>query len=324
MTPRFLPSRRAALGLIGGACAWPHLAAAAPVEVVSGRAFGTGWQIVAPSGAEVVRLAGEIETLFQQVDRSLSPWRADSCVSRFNAGPAQTWEVDPALTEVAVAALRIAEQSNGAFDPTVGPLVARWGFGPITEGGAPDWRAIEAGAQGVRKARADLTLDLCGIAKGWALDRAVAHLQVAGLDSFLFDLGGELRAHGRHPSGRDWQAAIASPLVAGQGAGILRLPAGNAVATSAQSEQSYMLNAQRYGHIIAPALQAPARGRLASVTVIAEDATMADGWATALFAAGEVAGPRLAREMGISALFLIDDRHTLHQQSTGRMAEFIL
>ncbi|MDU8913063.1 FAD:protein FMN transferase [Aestuariicoccus sp. MJ-SS9] len=310
--------------MIGAALAMNSAAAATDVELVSGRAFGTGWQIVAPLGAGIARLVPDIEALFDDIDRRLSPWRADSAVSRFNTGPARIHARDPALAVVTAAALEIARQSKGAFDPTVGPLVARWGFGPINHGGEPDWEAIGVGPHGVTKDRADLTLDLCGIAKGWALDRAARLLQGAGVQDALLDLGGELIALGSHPDGREWQVAVASPIASGPVVGALRLPRGRAVATSGVREQSYVLNPRRYSHIIDPATHEPARGGLVSVTVVAPDAMAADGWATALFAAGGVAGPRLALAEGIDALFLSEARGGLRQVATGRISEFML
>ena len=324
MTGRYHLSRRAALGLIGAACASPRPSAAAGLNAVSGRAFGTSWRIVTQAEADVARLVPNIEALFDDIDRRLSPWRADSALSRFNSGAADLYARDLALVEVTLAALRIARGSGGAFDPTVGPLVARWGFGPINRGGGPDWHAIEAGPNGVTKARADLTLDLCGIAKGWALDRVAQFLQEAGVEDVLVDLGGEILALGAHPGGREWQVAIDSPLASGPAFGALRLPGGKAVATSGISEQSYVLNARRYSHIIDPVLRAPAQGRLGSVTVIAPDAMSADGWATALFASGEIAGPKLAAARGISALFLIEDQGALRTVQTGGIAEYLL
>ncbi len=322
MTTRpYRPSRRTALGLIGAAFAVPGAAFAGSLEVLSGTAFGTSWRMVAPSGSGVAQLKPRIDALFAAVDRQLSPWRSDSAISLFNAGPAGAQATDPAVVEVTIAALEIASQSQGAFDPTVGPLVARWGFGPIDGGGAPDWRALSVGPRDVSKARADLTLDLCGIAKGWALDKAAALTRDAGFDDFLFELGGEFIARGQHPEGRAWRVAVEAPLSAPPA---LHLPAGAAVATSGVQAQSYTRNGRTYSHIIDPAAQAPAAGKLRSVTVVAQTAMIADGWATALCAAGDAAGPDLARTHDIAALFLIEAPSGMRQVQTGAIMDLIL
>ncbi len=317
-------SRRAALGLFGATLVCPRASLAGGVEAISGTAFGTRWRIAAPAGSGIARLAPAISALFDEIDRQFSPWRADSAISRFNAGPAGAQAADPALVDVTTAALDIARRSRGAFDPTVGPLVARWGFGPIDRGGSPDWRALSVAPATLKKARADLTLDLCGIAKGWALDRAAALARSRGFDDLLLDLGGEFAALGRHPDGRDWRVAVESPVSSRPAQAVLRLAPGTAVATSGTGIQSYKLNGRLYSHIIDPATGSPLESGLRSVTVIAGDAMTADGWATALIAAGDRAGPALAEMHGVAALFLVEDNGVLRKVRTGSVAGMII
>ncbi|SFD79981.1 FAD:protein FMN transferase [Roseivivax sediminis] len=318
-------SRRAALGLIGGTLLLPAAAiGGGAARTLSGRAFGTDWRITAPPGVGIAQFAPALDALFAGIDAQLSPWRTDSAVSRFNAAPAGAATADPALTEVTAAALDIARRSGGAFEPTIGPLVARWGFGPIARGGAPDWRALSVGPHGVTKSRGDLTLDPCGIAKGWALDRAAELLREAGMTDLLFDLGGEFVAVGQHPEARDWRVAVEAPIPGLPAPAALRLPTGTAVATSGTIAQSYVLGQRRYGHIIDPGTRAPATGALRSVTVVATDAMTADGWATALFAAGDTAGPDIARTHDIDALFLFEDDGRLREMRSGAISALIL
>ncbi len=301
-----VPSRRRFLGLAGAALLWPGIGRAAAGSAIEGRAFGTGWRVDGPAGAGLDRLRPGLDALFAGIDREMSPWRPDSALSRFNAAPAGDHPAGDEMLAVTAAALALARDSGGAFDPTVGPLVARWGFGPIAGAARPDWSGLRAGGGRIGKARDGVTLDLCGIAKGRALDRAAALAATAGHDGLLLDIGGELRALGRHPSGRAWQVAVESPHPLQAPAAVLRLEPGQAVATSGVRAQSYRLGGRTYGHIIDPATGAPADGGLLSVTVLAADAMTADGWATALFAAGAGAGPALARRRRIAALFLVD------------------
>ncbi|KUF11131.1 FAD:protein FMN transferase [Pseudoponticoccus marisrubri] len=314
-------SRRRALGLAGAAALCPKAALAEGLEHLSGRAFGTSWQIVAPRGAGLARLRPGITALFDAIDAEMSPWRADSTLSRFNAAPVGTHATGPGLRAVTEAALQIARASDGAFDPTVGPLVARWGFGPIPGAGAGDWRALHVAPGGLAKGEGAGTLDLCGIAKGHALDRAVELAAAAGVTSALFDLGGELKTLGHHPSGRDWRVAVDTP--AGAARMALRLPPGRAVATSGQAAQGYVLNGVLYSHIIDPAAGQPARSALHGVTVTGPDAMVADGWATALFAAGADRGTALARSLGLAALFVPADPARA-PVATGAMKEVLL
>jgi len=231
--------------------------------------------------------------------------------------------VSAEMTGVAQAAQALARDSDGAFDPTVGPLVARWGFGPIERGAAPDWRGVTVDAGRISKTQTDLTLDLCGIAKGRALDRAMELARDQGLRNLLLDLGGELRALGRHPQGRDWNVAVEHPMPGHSAPAILHLPESMAVATSGLGAQSYGLNGRLWGHIMDPATARPVEGQLRSVTVLAADAMTADGWATALFAAGDDAGPALARAQDIAALFLFDAGTTLRRVETGGIGEVL-
>ncbi len=322
-------TRRHALGLIAGASILPHVAQAAGMEAISGQAFGTSWQLVASPEADFglsskrssEAVGTEINTLFAKIDRQFSPYRGDSLISQFNATHDGAFLQDKDFELVTQKALHIAKQSEGFFDPTVGPLVARWGFGPITTGDTPDWRGITAGPKGIGKTSGALTLDLCGIAKGWALDEASRKLHPLGLEDFLFDLGGELVAFGTHPSGRDWRVAIESAAADRPSPAALRLPSGMAVATSGITAQSYKLRAMTYGHIIDPRRGAPVQGRLRSVSVISEDAATADGWATALFAAGDKFGPEMAQAMELAAVFVFADGETRH---TRAMAGFLV
>nr|WP_272213466.1 FAD:protein FMN transferase [Marinicella sp. W31]MDC2879423.1 FAD:protein FMN transferase [Marinicella sp. W31] len=152
----------------------------------------------------------------------------------------------------------------------------------------------------------------------------MAHrLLQAGHRDFLIDLGGELVAHGNHPAGRPWQVAVEDPRLASTGsAGVLRL-ADCAVATSGLRAQSYTLSGHSYSHIIDPRHAVPVEGTIASVSVLGSDAMTADGWATALTAAGE-SGPLLARRQSVTALFLFHDGDGLRHETTGGFDRFLL
>ena len=314
------PTRRALLGGAAATLALPGLlrAGTRAVETLTGPAFGTSWQVTLPAGRGIEGLRGPITDLLAGVDTQMSPWRADSDITRFNTAGPGACALPAETVAVTRAALALAKRSGGHFDPTVGPQVARWGFGPINGDGAPDWHELTADDGAVIKARAGLTLDLCGIAKGHALDRMVALVRAAGHDDLLIDLGGELAARGRHPEGRAWQVAVEDPRPETTGlAGILSLT--GAVATSGLKTQSYTLDGARYGHIIDPETGAPVASGPLSVSVLGASAMEADGWATALFAAG-ADGPALARRAGIDALFVSAAPGGLASETTGAFA----
>ena len=300
------------------ALALPGLARGAPVatERIVGRAFATTWSITAPAGAGLERLRPAIETLLAGIDRQMSPWRADSEITAVNRGPAGVHEVSAATATVCRAALRIAEASGGLFDPSVGPLVSRWGFGPISGDATGNWRDLRVAASGVIKARETSTMDLCGIAKGWALDQMAQVVMDAGAADALLDLGGEMRGIGEHPSGRPWRVAVEDPRAPGGAVAALAL-SDLSVATSGLAWQSFDAGDRTYGHIVDPRSGRPASGALRSVSVLHDHAFEADAWATALFAAGSEAGPALARRQDLSALFLIERGARLVHETTG-------
>jgi thiamine biosynthesis lipoprotein len=238
-----------------------------------------------------------------EVDAALSPYRAMSALSRFNrAAPFERVEMPDAMAEVLAEAFAVHEGSDGAFDPTTGPLVHRFGFGPIT-GRAGRVADIAVSGNAVWKTTSGSTLDLCGIAKGHALDLMAADLVADGARQFLLELGGEVRAYGQHPSGRDWRVAIEDPLSPSLRVRHVVAPGSMALATSGHRAQG-LIGSIPLSHVIDPRSARPATGFAASVSVLAATGMQADAWATALLALG-AEGPDFARARGLSALFIL-------------------
>lgn len=266
---------------------------------------------VAVATADSAEIAGRVAPalrVFARVDSLMSNWSSESEISRINreAGSHDTI-VHPEVLEVVRAALRVAEASGGAFDPTVEPLVRLWGF----LGGEPrvprrqeiddlleriGWSAIEIDPTdgSLRFDHPDLALDLGGIAKGHAADRAALALGQAGVVHALVDLSGNMVPLG-HPPGREsWVVGVRDPDAQFGWFASLRLET-DAVATSGSYEQFVAADGEVYGHVLDPRTGWPSHG-LDSVTVLAANARTADAWATALLAAG----PREARRMARS------------------------
>lgn len=324
-TPKL--DRRAFLALAGGtgiALGMPGLALGAPaVRTAQGRAFATEWAVSVPDSYEIEALRPAIDDVLALVDVQMSPWRNDSHITMFNRSRAGTMQMPSELVEVTSSALRLSAASNGEFDPTVGPLVSRYGFGPIEGDSAPGWQEIGLTGDALSKSRDGLTLDLCGIAKGYALDRMAGIVKEAGVSDFLIDLGGELVACGKHPSGRSWHVAIEDPRPGISGAVEVLDLGVMAVATSGNRANGYDIGTRRYSHIIDPLTHEPANSNLLSASVIAETAMIADGWATALMAAGAERGAELARHNNVSALFVLADPNGLRTVSTGSFSDYL-
>lgn len=280
---------------------------AAPMQRLHGPAFGASWTLVTAGPADRAAIAAAIEKVIASVDEAMSPFRAGSEITRFNRSATTDWRpISAATCTVVEEGLRVAALTEGAFNPTVGPLVGRYGFGPIKGGaaGTPDEIAVAGDA--VRKKRAALSLDLCGIAKGYALDRIGAACMALGMTDFLAEVGGETLAVGRHPSGRHWQIGIERPGPDRLLQRAVMLDSG-ALATSGSAVNAYVHAGRRYSHIVDPASGDPAGAGLASVTVHDGSAMTADALATGLYAMGAERGPDFARRAGIEALFIMDD-----------------
>ncbi|EPX76676.1 FAD:protein FMN transferase [Salipiger mucosus] len=317
------PDRRRVL--LGGCAALasglgaPLIAGAPATETLRGRAFGTDWSVSLPGGAARPGLGRQLSALLAGIDREMSPWRADSTLSALNRAGAGAQGIGPELATVTGAALSLAETTGGLFDPTLGPAVARWGFGPIDTAAETGWRGLLLDGEDLHKAEGALTLDLCGIAKGRALDRMGAHLAAEGAEAHFIAFGGEVLAAGRHPSGRAWRVGVEQPLPGDAGLYGRVALADAAIATSGIKANSYLLGARRYSHIIDSGTLRPVAGDLLSVSVRARTAMEADGWATALMAAGD-GGPGVARQNGVDALFLFGGAGALRAEVAGRFA----
>lgn len=315
--------RRSFLGAslaLGASTALP--ARAAPVPVFGGAAFGSYWRVALAQPADTAAIGRGIEQVVARIDDAMSPYRQTTELSRLNATDSTDWmPVSRGLASVLETGLDVARRTQGAFDPTVGGIVGRYGFGPITGARIGDASDLDLSGGALRRAKPGMTVDLCGIAKGDALDRIGAELTAMGVTDALIDLGGEVLALGQHPEGRAWRVAIEVP-----GAGLVRALqlTGLSVATSGDRPQGYVVGDRRYGHIIDPRRGRPATGDLASVSVIAPSAMRADALATSLFAAGAEAAVEMAEALGLDTVLLLRDGAGLKTVTTGKAQGWLL
>lgn len=296
----------------------------ATVTVLTGPAFGSSWRVVVPAATDAGQVEALVEAVVAETDMSMSPYLPESELSRFNRSTSDDWQgCSRDLAVVTSEALRISRVTGGAFDPTVGPLVGRLGFGPISGmRGAPD--DIAAGVKGLRKVVPGLTIDLCGIAKGYALDRIMEGLIGIGIASAFVELGGEVRGFGRHPEGRPWRAGIAQPDgLAGAVHSVIELD-GLALATSGTGQQGVEFGEHGMTHLIEPRAWRSVNAVPASVSVLAQTAMRADALATALMVMGMDQGPVFAEQNGISALFLNQDGDGWRETMTADFDRHIL
>ena len=293
------------------------------VVVMGGPAFGSYWRVTVPKGSDETAVRTQIKAVIKAVDDSMSPFRAATEISRFNATrTTRPFAASSQLRVVVSESLRIARLSDGAFDPTVGPLVNRYGFGPIKGEPGANFTDIAVGAGTISKSRPDATLDLCGIAKGYALDLIAKALEAIGVRDFVVELGGEVIAYGRHPRGRPWRIAVEAPQQDDRTVQRVVELGGHALATSGDKINGYTVAGRRYNHIIDMKRSAPADAGIASVSVIARSAMEADALATTIIALGSRKGWEFASRHNISALILVRDRDGIHEHAVSNFRNF--
>lgn len=296
----------------------------APARIIGGTACATYWRAVLPPGTDTAALRSGIAGILDGVERRMSPFRPDSEISRFNRSrETAPFSLSPPTGTVVATALRIAQLTGGAFDPTLGPAVARFGFGPI-HGGAGTFGGLVQANGALRKSAPGLTFDPCGIAKGFALDQVAQYLVGRGLRDYLVEFGGETVAAGRHPSGRRWQVGVTAPGMAHLHMQRIITLDGQAVASSGDYENGFDLGGRRYSHIIDPATHEPVANGVHAVSVIARRAIHADALATALMVMGATRGMAFAHRHDLAALFVVQDGAQRREVFTRAFARHIV
>jgi len=273
-----------------------------------------------PRGADPDMLISVARDALIGVESRMSAHSAQSDIGRFNAAPPEEWiEVSGETVHCLHLGLQISAASGQLLDPTAGPLVNLWGFGP--GGGEPqlpgedriaearsttgiDRLEIRSDPPALQKHHPELRLDLGGIAKGFAVDWAAEALDDHGVRDYCLEVGGEIRARGLNARGLPWRIAVETPLAERQSAQRIISLRDRAVATSGDYRNYKTDETVKYSHIIDPRTGHPVRHNLASVTVIDASCARTDGWATALMVAGPQAGYEMAVRENLPALFI--------------------
>ena len=252
------------------------------------------------------------EETIAALDAKLSAQSEESQIARLNAGGACE---DGETLEVLTDALEIARRTDGAYDPTVYPLMQLWGFG--TENAhVPQQKDIDValkvtGYEKLPDVTSPYTLpdgmavDLGGIGKGFAAKKARRCLTASGVTSAVLSLGGNVTLVGAKPDGSDWTVGLQDPSLDS----LFGFISGTnvSVVTSGGYQRYFEENGERYWHILDAKTGWPAKTGLASVTVVSENDVLADGLSTALFVMGLEKAEAFWRESGdFEAVFLLD------------------
>ena len=283
---------------------------------LSGRTMGTFYHIKVVAGyfEDLSGLQTRIDARLEEINQSMSTYRPQSEISRFNKlPPNESMAASDDFLKVLRVARKIYSLSAGAWDGTVKPLVNLWGFGnarPLEK--APSEEEIKTRLQAVGfdqirmtasgqvgKTSRAVTLDLSSIAKGFGVDAVADLIRENGYRQFLVEIGGEVLAEGVRKDGKPWVVGISRPLPDASPGNVYRALAlsGGAMATSGDYRLFFELDGVRYSHIIDPRTGYPVRNKVVSASVVAPDCTLADGLATALMVMGPIDGLTLVNRL---------------------------
>lgn len=290
------------------------------LERISGPTMGSSYTVQyvrTPQGPTPKQVRREVEAILEGVDKHFSTYRSDSLIETFNRLPANSCQPMPAdVLELVRVGEQLSEQSDGAFDLTVEPLLDLWGFGPQSRmEKVPSEQALASARQRVGHGHlrivgeqlckdAPVEVDFNSIAAGHAVDLLVARLQALGVADLLVEATGELKALGRKPDGSSWKVAVELPREDRQIAQQVLAVDGFGVSTSGDYRNYFEENGQRYSHTFDARLGRPVKHDLAAVTVFDRSTLMADGYSTLLLVLGPQQGWDFALKHQIAAVFV--------------------
>lgn len=282
-----------------------------PYQHNTGFVFGTVYNITYQSGED---LQEEIEAELRKVDNSLSAFNKNSIISKINRG--ENVRPDKMFVDVFSLAQRVSEETGGAFDITVAPLVNAWGFG-FKSGNSPTagtvdslrslvgYRKVRMSGEGrdavIKKSDSRIMLDCSAVAKGYGSDVVARYFLSHDIKNFMIEIGGEIVTRGYSPKRLPWKIGVTKPVddtidVKGEIQTILNVT-DKAMATSGNYRNFYYKGGRKYAHTIDPATGYPVQHSLLSATVLADNCATADAYATAFMV------------MGIKRAMEVLDRH---------------
>ncbi len=315
-------------------CQRPAVAPPAP-SALSGPTMGTWYHIklaAYPGGLTADDLQREVDGRLHEINRQMSTYLEDSELSRFNRYSGEDWfNVSPEMVLVVSTAQQVAEDTDGAFDVTVGPLVNLWNFGPdpqpermpsdeeVAQARARvDYQTIDVRQTppALRKSRPDVYVDLSAIAKGFAVDAIAELLDDHGVSAYMVEIGGEVQTKGKKPDGEPWRIGIERPISTGRLLQRVVELGDDALATSGDYRNYFDWQGQKFSHEIDPRTGRPVDHSLASVSVIAENCMTADALATALIVLGPEEALRYAESHDVDVLLILRREDSFEEITT--------
>ena len=299
--------------------------------MLNGEAQGTTFNIQYDDSLQR-DLSKPVDSILKVIDNSLSLWVEGSSINQLNAGDSVTLS-DPHLFAVLSKSQDVHWNTGMAFDPTIDTLMRFWGF--RGDGGSPDssdfssiggvldhvglgrmishfdWKLKGTDQAELTFAGFDrkLSFDPNGIAQGYTVDVIADYFNGLGIDRYMIELGGEVRAKGKHPQGRAWSLQIDKPIEGNAHVPQAVIELGNeSMATSGNYRKFREINGKKYGHTIDPRTGFPVDHGLLSATVVAGECAVADALATAFMVMGEDSTRSWLKEHSeVKAYLIMDD-----------------
>ena len=268
----------------------------APFQTDEGLVFGTMYKITYQSKENLKK---DIEAELQKVNNSLSPFSKKSVITRINNNEEMT--ADSMFTYVFRLAKDISQETYGAFDITVAPLVNAWGFGFKKSTGVDSlivdslrqmigYQKIDLQNNRIMKKDPRIMLDCSAIAKGFGVDAVARLLERKGIKNYMVDIGGEVVVRGKNSKMNAWRIGINKPvddsLSVNQELQTVLAISDVGMATSGNYRNFYYKGGKKYAHTIDPRTGYPVQHSILSSTVIAKDCASADAYATAFMVMG--------------------------------------
>ncbi|MGA8178716.1 MAG: FAD:protein FMN transferase, partial [Desulfobacterales bacterium] len=291
----------------------------------SGKTMGTTYHIKVVAGmfTPTANLQKKIDARLEDINESMSTFRKDSEISRFNIDQkvGDKFKISDDFYNVLTVAKTIYEETGGAWDGTVKPLVDLWGFGngkirqTVPEKSQINALLSAVGFNNIEispdhylvKKKASIFLDLASIAKGYGVDQVAALIRDNGINNFLVEIGGEVFASGFRKDGKKWRIGINRPQENAPFNQVYKVVDihDKGFATSGDYRNFFEVHRKRFSHIIDPRNGYPVDNRVVSVSILADTCTFADGLATAVMVLGDKKGLDLVNQLESTECFIV-------------------
>ncbi len=310
------------------------------LHTFTGSTMGTSYSIkviVSNSNIQTGKVKTSIDSILVDINKKMSTYIPDSELSQFNNSNDTNWvNVSKDLSMVISDAIKISKAGYGMYDITIGPLVNLWGFGPTNKHDKiPSSSEIEEikrnigyknivvniNESKIKKKIPGIYCDLSSIAKGYGVDKVSEFLENTGVENYMVEIGGEVRTKGHNAKNKKWRIGIATPTNVGLQK-IVSL-SNFSMATSGDYLNYFEKDGIRYSHTINPKTGKPITHKLASVSVIYKNCTLADAYATAIDVMGPEVGYKFALQQNLPIFMIVRENNEFVEKMTPQFKKFI-